>query len=107
MPYSRDGIMAQILVSLGQGTGAIRIQQEACLEIKGRYYERITQEVIDLWETEGTQVLERIRAVGRLAAAQTVGSGDTAIQAVTVRLAAQQVERSSSTIWCTSIPPAP
>lgn len=107
MPYSKDGIMAQILVSLGQGTGAIRIQQDACLEIQGRYYERITQEVIDLWETEGTQVLERIRAIGRLAAAQTVGTGGTAIQAVTIQLAAQQVERSSETIWCPMVPPAP
>lgn len=107
MPHSRDGIMAQILVSLGQGTGSIRIHQNACLELQGRYYERITQEVIDLWETEGTQVLERIRAVGRLAAAQAVGTGDTAIQAATIRLAAQQVERLSGTIWCSSTPPLP
>jgi hypothetical protein len=107
MPYSKDGIMAQILVCLGQGTGAIRIEQEASLELRGRYYERITQEVIDLWETEGTQVLERIRAIGRLAAAQTVSAGGTAIQAATVQLAAQQVERSSETIWCPMVPPAP
>lgn len=100
MPYNREGIMAQIYVSLGQGTGAIRIHQDACLELHRRYYERITDEVIDLWETEGTQVLERIRAIGRLAAAQTVGTGATAVEAGTVRLAAQQVENSSGTAWC-------
>jgi hypothetical protein len=107
MPYSREGIMGQIYVSLGQGTGAIRIHQDACVELYRRYYERITDEVIDLWETEGTQVLERIRAIGRLAAARTIGDGGTAIEAATVRLAAQQVEGSSSTAWCAPDLPEP
>lgn len=106
MPYTRDGIMAQILVALGQGSGLIRIHHDACLEIRNRYYERITDEVIDLWETEGTQVLERIRAIGRLAAFTTITLGITAIDTLVIRQSANQVEAASGTAWCPSNPPS-
>lgn len=107
MRYTREGIMAQIFVALGQGSGIIRIHHDACLDLHQRYYERITDEVVDLWETEGTQVLERIRAIGRLAAARTIEQGATAIEAAVLIQSARQVESASGTTWCPVNPPIP
>lgn len=98
--YTRDGIMAQVLVAFGQGTGPMRVAQEACLELRERYYGRITDDVIQRWDRVAVQVLERIRAIGRLLAANAAAAGRTAIAGSVVNDAAKIVERESDTELC-------
>jgi hypothetical protein len=53
MAYTQEGIMAQILVAFGQGTGAIRVSQDAALELRRWYFDAITPIIINTqWETE-------------------------------------------------------
>ena len=100
MRYTRDGIMAQIWVAFGQGTGFTRVSQEACVHLHEMYYDAIRDELVAAWEEEAVQVLERIRAIGRLAASKAIDSGATAISVADVRASAQAVHRSSDTPWC-------
>jgi hypothetical protein len=61
--------------------------------------------VIDIWEQEAVQALERIRALGRMVATQTHLAGLTVISAEQVKIAAPQVELNSDTILCGPPPP--
>src|SRR3954463_12767889 len=105
MAYTQEGIMAQILVAFGQGTGTIRVSQDAALELRRWYFDAITQTIIDqTWETEAVQLLERARAIGSLAAFKATGTGATAISP-------QNVYDSAATVQVTSMtelgPPPP
>jgi hypothetical protein len=105
MAYTQDGIMAQILIAFGQGTGAIRVSQEAALELHRWYFNAITPEIIDEeWETQAVQVLDRIRAIGSLAALKATTLGATAITPNEVYESAAAVQEASQTDLC---PPAP
>jgi hypothetical protein len=99
-PYTRDGILAQILVAFGQGTGALLVSQEACQPFDERYRPRIDAEVLAAWRTQGVQVLERIRAIGRSAALQTSLAGGSVISRETVVGAMRAVEAVSLTSLC-------
>jgi hypothetical protein len=101
--YTQEGIMAQIYVAFGQGTGAVRVSQGAALELYNLYFAAIPP-AIESWGTEAAQVLERIRAIGRLAAIQMTLSGETAISAEGVQSAAVIVQLKSDTDFC---PPPP
>lgn len=92
--------MAQIWVAFGQGTGFTRVAQEACLQLHTLYYDAIEEELIRRWDEEATQVLERIRAVGKLAASKAIDAGATAITVDDVLASAEVVHRTSSTTWC-------
>jgi hypothetical protein len=100
MAYTRDGIMAQIYVAFGQGTGAIRVSQDVCTALHDRYYGRITDAVLAGWETTGVQVLERFRALGRLMALDAGAAGNTALSGTAVESAGLKVERQSATDLC-------
>lgn len=105
MAYTRDGIMAQIWVAFGQGTGMVRVSQDAAMELHRWYYNAITEDIINVqWATQAEAVLERIRAIGRLAAASTIAIGGTVISPPQVYAAATTVQLTSDTIFC---PPAP
>lgn len=106
MAYTRDGIMAQIYIAFGQGTGPLRVSQDTCSALHARYYDLITDEVVNEWENEAVQVLERIRAIGRLMAVNATSQGRTRIQGSDVVKAAQTVETESDTALC-SVPPKP
>jgi hypothetical protein len=99
-PYTQDGILAQILVAFGQGTGPVRVSQEACQPFRERYVPRIDGTVLAMWRTEAVQVLERIRAIGRSAALQTSLAGGTAISRQAVVGAMKSVETVSRTVLC-------
>jgi hypothetical protein len=106
MAYTKDGIMAQILVAFGQGTGTVRVSHDAAVELHSRYFDKITTDVINNWDREGVQVLERIRAIGRLMAHDTIQTGATAILgAGAVNTAAPTVELKSQTTLCGGPPP--
>ena len=98
--YTQEGVMAQIWVAFGQGTGMTRASQSAVMVLKARYFERIDAQVLAEWETEAVQVLERIRAIGRVAALSATQRGDTAISEEDVTAAISSVERESDTSWC-------
>jgi hypothetical protein len=106
MAYTQEGIMAQIWVAFGQGTGAIRVSQEAALELRRWYFDAITQQIIDQqWEAQAVQVLDRIRAIGSLAALKATGAGATAIGPQEVYESASTVQDSSDTQLCPPKPP--
>jgi hypothetical protein len=103
MAYTRDGIMAQIYVAFGQGSGAVRVSQDVCTALRDRYYGLIVDAVVQDWETSGVQVLERIRAIGRLMAINAGSAGRTNLVGADVESAARLVEKQSFTPLC---PPA-
>lgn len=105
MAYTQEGIMAQIWIAFGQGAGTIRVSQDAAMELRRWYFDAITPEIIDqIWETEAVQVLDRIRAIGSLAALKATTAGATAISPMIVYESASAVQDSSDTDFC---PPKP
>jgi hypothetical protein len=105
MAYTQEGIMAQILVAFGQGTGTIRVSQDAALELRRWYFDAITPTIIDTqWETQAGQLLERARAIGSLAALKATGTGNTTVSPQNVYDSASTVQIVSMTDLC---PPAP
>lgn len=100
----RASILAQMYQALGQGTGPIRVRRQAVLALRARYLDLLTDGVVAHFDEQAPQVLERIRAIGRLAAHRTVLQGKTAVAAEEVHDAAVQVEDASATSLC---PPEP
>jgi hypothetical protein len=100
MVYTRDGVMAQVYVAFGQGTGAIRVSQDVCTALHDRYYGRITDAVVKDWDTWAVQVLERFRALGRLMAGSASAAGKTTIAGADVAAAASTVEKQSASDLC-------
>lgn len=108
MAYTQEGIMAQIWIAFGQGAGAIRVSQDAAMELRRWYFDAITPEIINQgWETEAVQVLDRIRAIGSLAALKATTSGATAISPTIVYESASAVQDTSDTDFCPPKPPLP
>ncbi len=106
MAYTQEGIMAQIWIAFGQGAGAIRVTQDAAMELRRWYYDAITPEVVEeQWETSALQVLDRIRAIGSLAAMKATSIGATAITPQDVYDSASQVQDTSNTALCPDKPP--
>lgn len=80
MALTEEGIMAQIWIAFGQGAGAIRVSQEAALELRRWCFDAVTPRVTDEeWETQAVQVLDRFRAIGSLAASKAASAGAPAI----------------------------
>lgn len=105
MAYTQEGIMAQIWIAFGQGAGSTRVSHAAALELRRWYYDAITPEVVnEKWETDAVQILERIRAIGSLAALKTTSAGATAITPQLVYESAAAVQETSATPMC---PPPP
>jgi hypothetical protein len=102
--YTQEGIMAQIMVAFGQGTGATRVSQEAALQLRTIYYGAITDEVLRIWGTEAVQMLERVRAVGKLAAHRAMIAGGTTIGVEHLRGSAREVGRGSCSPFCPPVP---
>jgi hypothetical protein len=105
MSYTKEGIMAQVCVAFGQGTGEIRVSQEACVALYDRYSAMITDQVLKDWGEEAVQALERIRVLGRMVAAETRLAGYSVVSAERVLTDAPKVEANSETALCG--PPLP
>ena len=107
MAYSREGVMAQIAIAFGQGAGAIRVSQEAAMELRRWYLDAITDKILnDDWEAQAVEILERIRAIGALAERKARDRGDTKITATDVYSSAKTVQETSNTDYCPPPPPA-
>ena len=99
--YTQEGIMAQIWVAFGQGTGCARVSQKAVMALHARYFNHIkTSDVIKVWNENAMQVLERIRLIGKIAALIAIQRGDTTISEADVQIAIVKVEVESDTSWC-------
>ena len=100
-PYTQEGIMSQILVAFGQGTGMTRVSHDAATALRTLYFDAIKPEIVGThWSTEAVQVLERIRALGRLAASKAVTRGDTTVSAEDVSSSAPTIQTKSDTAFC-------
>ncbi len=105
MAYTQEGIMAQIWIAFGQGAGTIRVSQEAAMELRRWYFDAITPQVVnERWATDAVQVLDRIRAIGSLAALKAITAGATTIFPIQVYDSAAAVQLTSDTDLC---PPKP
>jgi hypothetical protein len=108
MAYTQEGIMAQIWVAFGQGAGSIRVSQDAAMELHRWYFNAITPQIISQeWESQAVQVLDRIRAIGSLAALRATTAGATAISPLDVYESASVVQETSDTEFCPPKPPLP
>jgi hypothetical protein len=108
MTYSQEGIMAQIWIAFGQGAGTIRVSQDAAMELRRWYFNAITPRIVDQeWESQAFQVLDRIRAIGSLAALKATTAGATAISPQDVYDSASVVQDTSETEFCPPKPPLP
>jgi hypothetical protein len=105
MTYTTEGIMGQVWVAFGQGTGTMRIHQDAALAVREFYSRFITPAVIAGWDKGAVQALERVRAAGRMAASKAAQRGDTVITADDVTTSAKAVQVVSQTEWCPPGPP--
>lgn len=99
--YSPDDVVQQSLVAFGQGTSCIRVNAEAA-----QYVVDLMQATIERfrthekWGTEAVQVLERLRAIGRLAALYATENGSTVITGENVSKAASLVQLTSKSPQC-------
>jgi hypothetical protein len=73
-----EEIMGQIYIAFGQGAGSMRVSRKTCAELRKRYYPKIAK-ALDHWDREGAQALERVRALGRMIAAEATAKGLSAI----------------------------
>ncbi len=101
--YTKDGIIAQVYIAFGQGTGSVRVSHEAALRVGECYsdiFEANKDDILATWETQGVQALERVRAVGRAAASLINAQGRTVIEAKDLEKALNTSAEYQHTNWC-------
>lgn len=97
-PYTPEDVIQQSLVAFGQGTNYMRVNREAAqyvVDLMRSLIERFRTH--ETWETDAVQVLERLRAIGRLAAHYATLAGQTVIAGEEVSRATILVQRTSKT----------
>lgn len=92
-------ILAQFFVAFGEGAGPVRVPRGTVKALGDRYRTKVAEWAND-WDTEGVQFLERVRAIGRLAALRATMKGQTTILPADFLYAARSVESTSSTPHC-------
>ena len=97
----QQGIMAQIWVAFGQGTGMTRVAQAAAMALHERYFGHIGEcGILKVWKDHDAQVLERIRTIGKFAALKALERGDTTVSKEDVLAAITAVQHNSDSSWC-------
>lgn len=100
-PYTPEDVIQQSLVAYGQGTSYMRVNREAAQYVVDLMRSSIERfRVQETWETDAVQVLERLRAIGRLSALYATQGGQTVIDGENVSRAALMVQRISKTNNC-------
>ncbi len=100
MRPTKEGILAQAHAAFGQGSGPVRVSQDAMMALTEFCSQRITDDVLNGWERDGTHALERIRAIGRLCSSRIGISGRTVIDRRDVEESSKLVADQSDTGWC-------
>ena len=99
--YTQQDVIHQCLVAFGQGTNFMRVSSRACREFVRLMQISESQHAMHrTWGTDAVQLLERVRAIGRLAAALAVDQGTTVIEAEVVQRGFRKVRLVSKTGWC-------
>lgn len=91
-----DHVLWQAIAAFGQGTGMIRVSRDALAALEKRYRKAFT-DLAPVWDTESGQVLERMRLIGRSAAASAIQKGKASVSAEDFEAAAILY---SGTKWC-------
>lgn len=100
-PYTPDDVVQQSLVAFGQGTDYMRVNRDAAQGIVDLMRATVERtKVHERWETDAVQILERLRAVGRVAALYATQDGRTVINGEDVSKAAVKVQLASKTNDC-------
>jgi hypothetical protein len=104
-----EDILAQMHVAFGQGAGALGVMTEATAALQERYRVIVGADLVGRWEEAGGQLLERVRAVGRLAAHRASEAGHDRISRAVFLGATLTVEAASDCPHCPGrwSPPAP
>ena len=102
----REVVMAQVYTAFGQGTGEIRVSRDACAEL-ARQIEPHMEKMLESWDTQAVQVLERVRAIGRGVRQASVARFDTVARAADVLAVAPRVKEVSKTDLCSPPPDDP
>ena len=95
-----ENIIGQCYIAFGQGLGSMRVSRNAVEALRERYLQIITPEVLEQWDIFGSQVLERVRAVGRMAALRAASAGRTCVDAIDFIDSSRAVEDVSMTPLC-------
>lgn len=96
----KEEAMGQIFVAYGHGTGSLRTSRATVAALRGRYFGQLDTMTEATWEQEAVEILERIRAIGRLAAQKAIERGDTVVSPTDFDPAASTVEVTSQTEYC-------
>lgn len=103
--------MGQALCAFGVGAGPTRISRGVVAAIRERYLETFALRIeedqaagCDRWAVEGPNVLDRARAIGRLAAHLALCEGSMSIEPRHLKGAVEQVEAYHMGRYC-DIPP--
>lgn len=89
-------VLWQAIAAFGQGTGMIRVSRDAVAALEKRYRKAFS-ELANVWESESGQVLERMRLIGRSAAANAIKNGKASVSAEDFEVGAILY---SGTKWC-------
>src|SRR5262245_31880565 len=100
MAYTREGVLAQMFVAFGQGTGAVRVSRGACAAFYGRYAQWIDETILAIWDPEAVQILDGGRAIGRRLAFDAGLAGHTVIAGEQLAAVARAVEEGAGCPWC-------
>jgi hypothetical protein len=98
-PAEVEEIAGQILIAFGQGTGAIRVPRVTVRAMRA-YFTRFADKALPRWKEDGTEALERVRLMGRLAAQIAVGRGSLELGGEDFTKAADMVRLASKTDLC-------
>ncbi len=98
-----EDILGQFYIAFGQGLGSLRVSRRTAAALRERYLMVINSVILEEWDSIGSEVLERVRAVGRMAAIRAATVGRTYVVPEDFIESSRAVERESETPVC--LPP--
>lgn len=103
-------ILCQMLIAFGQGLGYVRVPRTTSTRIHNQFlkflrYDHCQKRLNgkeDVWgqPDHGAQVLERVRAAGKLAGQRAVEAGRTKIDDTDFEQALKEVQAAQDCDWC-------
>lgn len=103
--YTKQDVINQSLVAFGQGTNFMRVSSRACREfVRLMLVSANENDLHKDWGEIAVQLLERVRAIGRVTQAWAVEDGETVIREEYIRRGFRKVQLTSKTEGCTPDP---
>ncbi|MEM1179298.1 MAG: hypothetical protein AAGM22_13190 [Acidobacteriota bacterium] len=99
--YNRQDVINQALVAFGQGTNFMRVQAKALrVFVHSANLTIDSRDLVERWGKVAVQVLERVRTMGRVAAAFAIEDARTYINDEDVLIAMRKVKLGSKSDYC-------